>query len=151
MRPHADAAPGLDQPLHRLSRLVVKQGVALGVLPPFERGLLFALVWAGLADGVWSERQMNAQLQGQLAATASCLDTDHVELRRWLVDAGWLRRDGYGRAYQCTESAELPAPDRALAAHLSTLDVQAWTMARRAEHEARRQARSLAWEQRSGA
>ena len=27
------------------------------------------------------------------------LQTDHVELRRWLVDAGFVTRDGWGHAY----------------------------------------------------
>jgi hypothetical protein len=27
------------------------------------------------------------------------VQTDHVELRRWLVDAGYLARDGWGYAY----------------------------------------------------
>ena len=149
MQLRAESAELGSQRLQRLGLLVVKQGVALGLLSPLERSLVFALVWAGLPLGVLTERELNAQLQTQLATTVSCLATDHVELRRWLVDAGWLRRDGYGRAYQRTERAELAAADQALAAPLAALDVQAWAGARRAEHEARRAARRLDWQQRS--
>ena len=46
------------------------------------------------------EPGVNVHLKQALQGAARCLDTDHVELRRWLCDAGWLQRDGWGRAYQ---------------------------------------------------
>jgi hypothetical protein len=70
----------------RLAAMVCKQRVALGGLSGDERKLALALVWRGL-DGVpLPERDINEALKRQLAGAASFLGTDHVELRRWLVD-----------------------------------------------------------------
>jgi tRNA(adenine34) deaminase len=43
------------------------------------------------------------------------IDTDHVELRRWLVDMRLVERDGFGRRYRRTPAAgEFASPLRAL-------------------------------------
>lgn len=146
----ADTADRATQGLQALSLLVVKQGVSLGGLSLSERSLVFTLAWTGLPDGALSEREVNALLKAQLAAALSFLETDHVELRRWLVDGGWMRRDGYGREYQRTNVAQLAAADQALAAHLAALDLQAWATGQRAAHEARRAARRLSWQHQQG-
>lgn len=83
-----------------LAQMEVKQGVALGGLSPSDRGTALALVWAGLPTEPANEKAINQNLQSQLAGVAAFLDTDHVELRRWLVDGGWLQCDGWGRVYQ---------------------------------------------------
>jgi hypothetical protein len=136
-----DAAPAA---LAALAALVVKEHVHLGSLAQQPRALVFAFVWAGLpADAVLDERALNAALRAQLADAARFLDTDHVELRRWLVDAGWLARDGFGREYRRVEPGHLPADVRSLAAALEGLDTVAWARAqreRKAEERARRQA-----------
>ncbi|MBA4175701.1 MAG: hypothetical protein C0505_03945 [Leptothrix sp. (in: Bacteria)] len=134
---------------HNLGRLVVKGGVALGLLAPDEQALALAFVWAGLPEGVvMNEREVNAVLREQLAGPVQCLATDHVELRRWLVDAGWLQRDGYGREYRRVAAG--PALRRALAQALTeALAGQAstaWAAARRAAHEAEREARRQRWQ-----
>ena len=131
--------------LQALSLLVVKRGVALGGLYVREQARVFALVWAGLPESAMSERQINVELQAQLASAVAFLDTDHVELRRWLVDAGWLQRDGWGREYR--RSPQPPAAAQPLAQLLDAMDVAAWVTGQRAAHEARRQARRLAWQQ----
>ncbi len=138
-----DTSAGL---LRTLAQLVVKQGVAMGGLPPGQLSLALALVWAGLpADAVLTEPQMNAELKAQLAGAAACLDTDHVELRRWLVDAGWLRRDGYGRAYQRVPAGELGDAQQALAALFDGIDTGAWAEGLRRDHAAAREKRRAAW------
>lgn len=134
-----------DALLQPLMALVVKRGVGLGGLPQAQQTDVFALAWAGLPDGGMTERQVNEQLKGQLSAALSFVDTDHVELRRWLVDAGWLRRDGYGHEYRRVPCAESPEAGRALAAALSALAVAPWVAEHRAAHEARREARRQAW------
>lgn len=134
----------------RLRRLVVKQGVGLGLLAADERALALAWVWAGLPpEGVMNEREVNTVLQAQLAGPAACLDTDHVELRRWLVDAGWLQRDGYGREYRRVPGgpAAHAALVQALAALLQGTDPSAWAAAQRATHAAERAARRERWQQ----
>jgi hypothetical protein len=145
-KPASTAAPTNAEapaPLAVLARLVVKDGVSLGLLPEAERQLALAWVWAGLPQGeVLNEAGINAALKAQLAGPALWLRTDHVELRRWLVDAGWLQRDGYGREYR-----RAPAPERhaALAATVQGTDTQTWAAERRAAHEAERSARRERW------
>lgn len=132
-------------PLEQLARLVVKDGVSLGLLPEPERQLALAWVWAGLPiDRVMNEAGINEVLKAQLAGSVACLHTDHVELRRWLVDAGWLQRDGYGREYR---RAAAPAAHSALAAALEGLDTAAWAAERRRAHKAGRSARRQRWEE----
>lgn len=127
--------------------LVLKTGVGLGGLPEAQRDLALSLVWAALpAATVWTEPQVNQQLKAALAGVAAFLDIDHVELRRWLVDGGWLERDGFGRAYQRVEAASMPAAQAAQAAALAGVDVSAWAGAQRAEQAARREARRRAHE-----
>lgn len=130
----------------RLGQWVVKHGVSLGGLAPEDRGLLFALVWAGLPDGPLSEPQVNEVLRAQLDGAAACLDTDHVELRRWLVDAGLLHRDGFGREYRRADLGGIVQDAlRAAAGELHTIDVGAWVAQLRAAHGAQREARRQAW------
>lgn len=129
--------------------LVVKDRVHLGGLGAAQRLLALACVWAGLPDASMSEREVNAALRAALAGAACWLDTDHVELRRWLVDTGWLQRDGFGRAYRCALRAGLPpalqhAAD-ALDDALGGQTVAAWVAAQRSAHAARRAARRQAW------
>lgn len=131
----------------RLAHWVVKHGVSLGGLTPEDRGLLFALVWAAMPAGPFTERQVNEALRAQLDGAAACLNTDHVELRRWLVDAGWLQRDGFGREYRRTSLDDvLNEAARDAARELHSMDVGAWAARLRADHDAHREARRQAWQ-----
>lgn len=132
--------------LRPLAQLVVKQGVGLGGLPVAQQAWALAVVWAGLPDATHNEAGINQLLKAQLAGPAAFLHTDHVELRRWLVDAGWLQRDGFGRAYQRVATTSLPAASQPLAQALQGLDTAAWTQALRAQQAALRAARRSAWE-----
>lgn len=85
-------------------------------------------------------------LKAQLAGPAAFLDTDHVELRRCLVDMGWLQRDGFGRARQRVPLKNLPAGLQPLARPLTGLDTAAWTRGRRVALAQARAARRVAWE-----
>jgi hypothetical protein len=136
--------------LRPLLALMRKRHLSLGGLTVEQQALVWALVWAGLPDGAMSERQVNEELKGQLAGAACFVDTDHVELRRWLVDAGWLRRDGYGREYRRTPQAELPASVNAghdAAQMLAHMPVAQWAAEQHASHDAQRMARRQAWAQ----
>jgi hypothetical protein len=73
--------------LQLLAQLVVKHRVGLGGLPPAQKACALGLVWAGLPPAAVNEAGINEVLKAQLAGAASFLDTDHVELRRWLVDS----------------------------------------------------------------
>jgi hypothetical protein len=127
------------------ARLVIKHGVRPGLLDDAERRLALGLVWTGLPDArAMTEPEVNAAIKAQLAGPAAFLDVDHVELRRWLVDAGWLSRDGFGRAYVRVAELALSPQQAQAVAPLAGVDVTAWTaalvQARQAEREARRQA-----------
>jgi hypothetical protein len=133
-------------PLQAWATLVVKDGVGLGGLsqPALQQAL--ALVWSALpAEGVLDERGINAALQAALAGPACCLRTDHVELRRWLVDAGWLQRDGYGREYRRVPWQALAPALRVLSEPLRGLAVADWVAAQRAVQAQRREARHRQW------
>jgi len=133
-----------------LATLVVKQGVAIGGLAEPERRHALALVWSGLPDEqVLSEAQVNEALKGQLAGAASFLGTDHVELRRWLVDAGWLARDGFGREYRRVSPQALPEHLQSLARELAGFEPANWCAAQRATRLDARAARRRAWIEKS--
>lgn len=135
--------------LAALSSLVVKTGVALGGLSARERELALALAAAALADGASaSEPEVNRILKRCLAQEASFLDTDHVELRRWLVDAGWWQRDGFGRVYRRVAIESLPTSMQGLDGALRSLDLPVWVQARRDDIAARRKAQRSAWQSR---
>lgn len=133
-----------------LANLVVKDGVGLGGLAEPTRALALAWVWAGLPRTVMDEPGVNRALKAQLAGAASCLCTDHVELRRWLCDGGWLHRDGFGRAYRRQPPSQLPEHQRALGEALESafdgLDTAAFTRRCRQERADARLARRRAHE-----
>jgi len=96
----------------RLAALVVKDGVSLGLLGEADRSLVLALAAAEIEPArEHREADMNRILETWLAGPGAMLRTDHVELRRWLVDAGFVSRDGFGRAYVrgATEAARTAA------------------------------------------
>lgn len=146
MSPQApQATPDVAALLQRLSRLVVKNGVGLGLLAADERTLALAAIWAALpAEAVLNESQLNEQLKAQLAGPAAWLDTDHVELRRWLVDAGFVQRDGYGREYRRVPDAYTHHPQ--LACALNGIDTAAFALAQRHAHAAARAERRERWQ-----
>lgn len=150
---HTPSSPG-PEPVPGLAALVVKQGVGLGGLGDAQRALALGFVWAGLPRVAMAEAGINAALKAQLAGAARCLDTDHVELRRWLVDAGWLQRDAWGREYRRSAPAQLAPAWQALGAALERAfdggDTAGWADGLRRAREAARAARRQAHE-RSGA
>ena len=54
----------------------------------------------------FDEREVNQRLLAWLADHGRNLATDHVTLRRALVDEGFLERDRRGRAYRATREFE---------------------------------------------
>ncbi len=133
-----------------LAALVAKNGVHLGGLSVAERALALVWVWAGLprtsGGAVLTEAAVNEALKSQLHGAAQFLATDHVELRRWLVDAGFLQRDGYGRAYQRVSLEQLPAAVQPEAHLLDRLDTSAWARDSQERLATERAKRRAAWE-----
>ena len=78
----------------------VKTGLILRNVPePALRAVLASAILRFPPNGRSSEREVNEILKQWLAREGAMLATDHVELRRMLVDTGLLARDGFGRAY----------------------------------------------------
>ena len=132
--------------LHALASLVIKEQVSLGGLPAAAQTLALGIAHATLPPGtVLNEREVNEALKAALAGPACWLATDHVELRRFLVDAGWLVRDGFGREYRALPHAELRAELQPLARTLATIDLKSWVAAERERKRNERDTRHKEW------
>src|SRR5689334_16995553 len=132
--------------LQRYLRLALRQRLSLGVLASTHRDE-FALALAAAArcfanDRTYTEAEVNERLRRWLARSGSMLSTDHVELRRWLVDNGVLARDGFGRAYSRSDA---PADIAAAIEGLGDLDLDGACEDARAEEVAARAERKARW------
>ena len=131
-------------------RLCVRNGLTLGGLASGRQHEFVAvLASAALAfddDAVYSEAEVNERLRGWLANAGAMIETDHVELRRWLIDARLLARDGFGREYRRVAAPEaFGASMRAL----SGLDLGLVAAEAREAHERERAARHASWKART--
>jgi tRNA(adenine34) deaminase len=90
--------------LDRVGELATRQGLHLGSLrerEPKDLELLLGSAALFLPPGqLLSEKEANAALLDFLGTAGAMLDTDHVELRRWLADLGFLHRSDYGTDYR---------------------------------------------------
>jgi tRNA(adenine34) deaminase len=132
--------------LERLSQLAVRQGVHLASLQQKDgRDLELVFATATLffpADRLMDERGANAVLKEFLGTAGAMLDTDHVELRRWLVDTGFVRRSDYGSDYR---RGALPDWLAEAAAALDARQVAQAAAQARTARDAQREARRQAW------
>lgn len=130
----------------RLSALVVKSGVSIGGLADDDRLLALAIGAATLSYGkAVTETEVNARLKECLTREAAFLATDHVELRRWLVDTGWWRRDVGGRSYERVPAGELRESLRSIDSALDGMDLPSWVAECRAVAQADRARRHADW------
>ena len=143
-----------DKPTHaataavgRYAVLALRRDVSLGVLLSTS-ARDFAVLLAAAAQSFpkgreFSEREVNDLLRAFLGDAGSMLGTDHVELRRWLVDFHVLDRDGYGRVY----TAGAPAADIAGSCEqLAGVDLPAVARAARDADAALRAQRKERWQ-----
>ncbi len=90
--------------IERMSQLALRQGVHLSTLQQKAGGdleLLFASAALAFPSGAsFTEKEANEILKRFLAGAGVMVATDHVELRRWMVDAGFLQRSDYGTDYR---------------------------------------------------
>ncbi|MFZ9498248.1 MAG: DUF2087 domain-containing protein [Polynucleobacter sp.] len=132
----------------RVKALVLKERVHLGSLGLAQRLEALSLVWCCLPRDSCDERDINIALKALLNGALAWLETDHAELRRWLVDTGLLERDGYGRVYDRVSLTELPANSQAMVISLCVHDPKAIAEAcieARKAHAASRAARRALW------
>ncbi len=85
---------------------------------------------------------MNEVLKGFLAGAGVMLATDHVELRRWMVDTGFMRRSDFGTDYR---RGTLPEWLSAAAGQVNAAQIARAVREARAAHDAQREARRQAW------
>ena len=136
----------MPAPLVRLSAMVVKTGLMLGQMTDGDRLLALALpAWRLPEAPPHTEAEVNELLKTCLAAEAAFLRTDHVELRRWLVDTGWWQRDGFGRAYTRPPEHQLPEQLRAAARALATVEPAVWAQQQVSIHRAAQRERRARW------
>ncbi len=132
-----------DAWLERIAKLAVRSGVHLSSLSGRDYELVLAS--AALAfpdDGVLDERAANALLLQFLDSAGAMLATDHVELRRTLVDHGLVLRTDFGRDYRRGALQEWLSE---AARELDVLRISAAADAARSAHVSRREARRQAW------
>jgi tRNA(adenine34) deaminase len=139
-------ALGADGWLERLARLAARRGVRLSSLSQkYPRDFELVLASAALhfpAHQLLTEAQANEALMAFLAGAGGFLDTDHVELRRWLVDCGFVARTDYGADYR---RGALPAWLTEAAQRLDAQQLAAAVLSAAHERAALREARRQAW------
>jgi len=132
--------------LERLAQLAVRQGVHIATLQQKDgRDLELVFATASLffpADRLLDERDANTVLKEFLSTAGAMLDTDHVELRRWLVDTGFVRRTDFGSDYR---RGTLPAWLEEAAGELGPQALADAAMQARAARDAQREAKRQAW------
>jgi hypothetical protein len=122
----------------RVISLCVKRKGALLPRAPRDAQVLGKVVALCLPQGEsMSESAINEALKAWLADVGSTFDVDHVTLRRFLVDTGFLTRSANGSSYSVTEASKQPGR---FAAEVEKMDVAAFVHAARVEEELRRQA-----------
>jgi hypothetical protein len=132
--------------LPAIACLVCKQGVSIGQLSPPDLQRALALAWSCLPqDAGCTEGEINGLLRQVLDGPGRFMRTDHVELRRWLVDMGWMLRDGFGREYRAVAPAALSPTCQAAALPLAGVDVVAWVQGVRRQANLAAQQRRAAW------
>lgn len=132
--------------LDRIAQLAVRQGVHLASLQQKDgRDLELVFASAALAfpaDRLLDERGANEILKSFLDNTGAMLATDHVELRRWLVDTGFVRRSDYGTDYR---RGAFPHWLAGAAGELDSGRISTAAREARTARDAQREARRQAW------
>jgi hypothetical protein len=101
-----------------------------------DRHILFLSVALGLEPGrQYTEGELNDELRNWTEPFGTAVNLDHVTLRRFLVDEGYLSRDSAGYAYEVTTASWPHTFDPSIA----TLDLEALVDEARRERELRKQ------------
>lgn len=140
----------VDAWLERLGQLATRESLLLSTVR--ERDVRdFELVLASAAlflppGQLLDERTANQHLKRFLETAGRMLDTDHVELRRWLADLGFVHRSDYGTDYR---RGAMPAWLAAAAEQLDADRLAGVALGARETHQRERAARKAAWIARS--
>ena len=91
----------------RLETLCLKGGGHGLPRKPHDQAILFKSITLTLdPQRDYTEAEINEALAKWLADIGQAVEIDHVSLRRYLVDAGYLRRDPGGRSYRIVAEDE---------------------------------------------
>ena len=124
----------LEDFLERLIRLGADRGPRKLPRRRRDREILMKSVLLLIDSGrTYSEAEINQLLQAWFAEVAPAIRSDHVTLRRMLVDYGHLERTPDGRAYR----VGFPARATAFALEVDEVDVRATVAAYLREHPLR--------------
>ena len=132
--------------LDRMAQLALRHGVHLSTLQQKD-GSDLELFFAGAAlafppNASLNEPDANEILKRFLATVGVMVSTDHVELRRWMVDKGFLQRSDFGTDYRRGVIPEWLAD----AAHALDFERIASAVAQaRSTDQTQREARRRAW------
>ena len=101
-----------------------------------DRHILFISAALGLeAQRQYSESELNDELRRWTARFGESVSLDHVSLRRFLVDEGYLRRDTAGGSYELTTTGWPYSFDPSI----RTLDLEVLIVEARAARELKKQ------------
>lgn len=101
-----------------------------------DRHILFISAALGLqTQRQYTESELNEELRTWAARFGSPVNLDHVSLRRYLVDEGYLRRDSAGKSYELATTGWPYTFDLSI----QTLDLEALIDEARAARELRKQ------------
>jgi hypothetical protein len=131
----------------RLRALAKRDGLTFATfatLPAADRAVLVATIAQSFAvDAVYREREVNERLKSWLSAAGAMIETDHVHVRRWLVDTGVMVRTPDCAEYRLSAAT---AADRAvLPGGIAALDAAAIVAATRREATEARSRRKTEW------
>jgi hypothetical protein len=104
---------------------------------PLDRQIVLISAILGLEHGrSYSEHELNGELQKWVIQFGRRYNVDHVTLRRYLIDEGYLVRDSAGSAYQLAAREALPTTFDPTLEHL---DLAALIAEAKAARELRKQ------------
>ena len=129
-----------EEVVERLCRLGADRGPRRFPRKPRDRDILMkSIIMLLKSDQTYTEGEINAALQDWNRDVAPAINTDHVTLRRLLVDYGHLERTADGRTYR------IGFPPRPVAFDLEVddIDLRATIAAYRDYSEQRRRRRSV--------
>jgi hypothetical protein len=133
---------GLDEFVERLCKTCADPGTRPFPRARRDREILVESIVMGLDSGrTYEEREINERLKAWLRDVAPAIETDHVTLRRLLVDSGRLERTASGSSYR----VGFPPKATAFALAVYDLDLQATIAAYREwDGQRRRESRAAA-------
>jgi hypothetical protein len=131
----------------RLRALAKRDGLTFATfatLPPADRAVLVATIAQCFdAAAVYREREVNERLKTWLSAAGAMIETDHVHIRRWLVDTGVMVRTPDCAEYRLSAAT---AADRATVPDaIGALDAASIVAATRSEAREARSRRKAEW------